>query len=379
MGRRFTIEPNRSLSFGRTSKSDTVIEDNFMSGKHFGIQHLGDCAEVQDFGSKNKTLVNKQPVDQSRLNAGDLIRAGKTEFLVNWEEALPLTTDSSWKAAEEEPRYASPHPTPDQPPAVIGGFDQPNLSPISDSSRYVPPPRPQVVPVSTPAEAHRPINPFESSDAPPGEFVRPAIQPLSYQNSPISESSRISSSSVAKIQRLALAVNVEIHELIQKLNVNRYAHAHVVAHFRKIGSGLPDRLRAEPLFSQINDSRQYLPVIVSASDWLDRIDSKTTQRLANTDGLMVVLLDPSVSNEVQAIQELTYVGVPKYSDAGGFLGWCWPSQFVPMCAHMTQDNLSNFLGNWVSGFICPTPDQPTKAISYAKASLEKILSELGFN
>lgn len=71
---------------GRTQQSSIAIEDdNFMSGIHLEIENFGDYAEVRDHRSTNKTWLNNQVVATSRLNNGDMIRAGKTHIAVAWE------------------------------------------------------------------------------------------------------------------------------------------------------------------------------------------------------------------------------------------------------------------------------------------------------
>ncbi len=371
VGRRFIVEPDHRLSFGRTAKSDTVIEDNFMSGKHFGVEHFGEYAEVQDYGSKNKTMVNRQPVDQHRLNPGDIIRAGKTEFLVSWDEPLPVPTDSAWND-DNQARHLRPS-TPEVHPQPL--FEQSNLSPISDSSRYIPPIRPLKEQALSNVNQAKPINPFESSDLPPVDYSRLDVK-LSSQRSPIAVSSSAPIPSSGRMMRLSLTLRGGIQEIIEKLGRQPHIHAQVVAHFRKIGVGLPDRLTATPLFQSIPDKGDFLPVIVSTNDWLDRIDATIAHRLSINDGLIIVLLERNVMNETAALQELTTRGVPNFSEESGFLGWCWPSQFLPMCQSMNPETLARFMGTWISGFICPARDR--QVIVFARDSLESVLKEMGF-
>ena len=74
---------------GRTNSSFFVTDDSFMSGVHFEVQNFGDYAEIRDKYSRNKTWLNSAAIAVAKLKSGDLIRAGKTDFLVQLEE-LPV-------------------------------------------------------------------------------------------------------------------------------------------------------------------------------------------------------------------------------------------------------------------------------------------------
>ena len=72
------------LSVGRGGQNDLVLEgDEFASSRHARIEVRGDGAWVQDLESTNGTFVNGSRVaGAQRLGAGDVLRVGETDLLV---------------------------------------------------------------------------------------------------------------------------------------------------------------------------------------------------------------------------------------------------------------------------------------------------------
>ncbi|MCX7749556.1 MAG: FHA domain-containing protein [Clostridia bacterium] len=74
---------DKDLTFGRSRKSDIVIFDPFLSGRHVKITlNNGKCA-IEDLGSTNGSFVNgTQVVNVPRpLKDGDRIHIGQLDFL----------------------------------------------------------------------------------------------------------------------------------------------------------------------------------------------------------------------------------------------------------------------------------------------------------
>ena len=71
---------------GRDSGCDASFpDDTEMSGRHCELSLAGKYLEIQDLGSTNGTLLNgAQLVTRQRLEDGDLVRAGRTEFRINF-------------------------------------------------------------------------------------------------------------------------------------------------------------------------------------------------------------------------------------------------------------------------------------------------------
>jgi hypothetical protein len=72
------------LTLGRAGQNDLVLEgDEFASARHARIEVRGDGAWVQDLESTNGTFVNGSRVaGAQRLGAGDVLRVGETDLLV---------------------------------------------------------------------------------------------------------------------------------------------------------------------------------------------------------------------------------------------------------------------------------------------------------
>jgi hypothetical protein len=72
------------LTLGRGGQNDLVLEgDEFASSRHARIEVRGDGAWVLDLESTNGTFVNGSRVaGAQRLGAGDVLRVGETDLLV---------------------------------------------------------------------------------------------------------------------------------------------------------------------------------------------------------------------------------------------------------------------------------------------------------
>ena len=71
------------VTFGRLVTCDVSIDHEAVSRKHATVRRTGDQIVVTDLGSRNKTLVNGQPIDSPRrLTAGDVITVGTATAVV---------------------------------------------------------------------------------------------------------------------------------------------------------------------------------------------------------------------------------------------------------------------------------------------------------
>src|SRR6266850_8337193 len=93
-GRRIEANPGETVSVGRTTKADVVLEDNFLSGAHFAIECDSGICRVRDLKSRNGTHVNGEIIIEASLNEGDQVHAGKTDFIVRIEDPLKTTNVS---------------------------------------------------------------------------------------------------------------------------------------------------------------------------------------------------------------------------------------------------------------------------------------------
>ena len=72
------------MTVGRGGQNDLVLNgDEFASARHARIEARGDGVWVQDLDSTNGTYVNgARVVGAQRLNAGDVVRVGDTDLVV---------------------------------------------------------------------------------------------------------------------------------------------------------------------------------------------------------------------------------------------------------------------------------------------------------
>ena len=90
---------------GRTSKSNVVMIDNFMSGSHFSVECKSNGCYLRDLRSRNGTKLNGKLIIEAPLRNGDRVFAGSTDFVVRIEDESQTTVRESG-----ESKAASPPP-----------------------------------------------------------------------------------------------------------------------------------------------------------------------------------------------------------------------------------------------------------------------------
>jgi len=96
-GTEVVAEHDKTISVGRTKKSDFATEDNFMSSRHFAVECGKDACRIRDLKSRNGTTLNGKKVTEGVLKDGDKIAAGHLEFLV--------TIDSEPAKSDQDKRF----------------------------------------------------------------------------------------------------------------------------------------------------------------------------------------------------------------------------------------------------------------------------------
>ncbi len=77
--KRFALT-KRSMTVGRSPRCDLQIVTHFVSREHARISMVDDAAVIEDLGSRNGVFVNAVKVSRQRLQQGDLITIGETQF-----------------------------------------------------------------------------------------------------------------------------------------------------------------------------------------------------------------------------------------------------------------------------------------------------------
>ena len=72
----FELDKER-VTIGRKPHNDIPIDNLAISGEHAAITTFNGDAFIEDLGSTNGTLVNKQPIAKHALHHGDEIEIGK--------------------------------------------------------------------------------------------------------------------------------------------------------------------------------------------------------------------------------------------------------------------------------------------------------------
>jgi hypothetical protein len=77
--KRFVLT-KRTLTVGRSPQCDLQIMTHFVSREHARISLIDDTTVIEDLGSRNGVFVNAVKVNRQRLQQGDLITIGETQF-----------------------------------------------------------------------------------------------------------------------------------------------------------------------------------------------------------------------------------------------------------------------------------------------------------
>jgi pSer/pThr/pTyr-binding forkhead associated (FHA) protein len=77
-----TITADKSVTVGRSNKSDHIIGDVMLSGAHCRFTLKPPMLEIKDLESKNGTFLNGLKIDQANVFAGDEILVGNTKITV---------------------------------------------------------------------------------------------------------------------------------------------------------------------------------------------------------------------------------------------------------------------------------------------------------
>src|SRR5438046_535628 len=68
--------------FGRNATKDIPIDDPTVSGTHCEVLLAHDSVVIRDLGSTNGTFINDVAIQEARLEAGQTIRLGAVELVV---------------------------------------------------------------------------------------------------------------------------------------------------------------------------------------------------------------------------------------------------------------------------------------------------------
>jgi hypothetical protein len=122
--RSFSVVRNMTV-IGRREDCDLRIPVGDVSRKHCRLVRTDDGIRIEDLGSSNGTHVNGQRIQESDLNAGDVVSIGPVKFIVQidgvpTDEELVAPEDTLIPQADESSMMGAPATMPGLPPEGSG-------------------------------------------------------------------------------------------------------------------------------------------------------------------------------------------------------------------------------------------------------------------
>jgi hypothetical protein len=101
-GGQHTLAFQQRLSVGRGPENDVVIPNPHVSWTHAVLWREGECAFVQDLGTRNGTFLDERPVtDRATWGVGSTLRIGDAEMVLELDEHGRAVTDRRMMAVED--------------------------------------------------------------------------------------------------------------------------------------------------------------------------------------------------------------------------------------------------------------------------------------
>ena len=124
-GRRdYTLHPGVN-TVGRNEANSLVIEHPSISGRHCELVWQEETMKVRDLGSTNGTFIDNQPVQESVLRAGQLLRLGAVELVFADLPGAPAPAKEEVGPPPDPPPLARPLVTPlARPQAATAGLPE---------------------------------------------------------------------------------------------------------------------------------------------------------------------------------------------------------------------------------------------------------------
>ena len=109
-GRSFPLRPDRRYVMGRSRTCDITIRDPHLSRQHIALHVLSDGIRLTDLGSSNGCKVNDEAVREKLLQAGDRIRLGETELLIDEGSSQAAKSTHALSSAGNRPAASKEPP-----------------------------------------------------------------------------------------------------------------------------------------------------------------------------------------------------------------------------------------------------------------------------
>ncbi|MEQ1825626.1 MAG: FHA domain-containing protein [Pirellula sp.] len=432
-GKRIAVPPGQTLTVGRLASAASVAfeADDFMSSVHFEVENQGSVAIARDLDSRNRTWVNNKIISSVELQEGDEIRAGKTLFSVGWERSLVEDTlqptsdvfhklDTSMSFEQFPVRPTTPEYT--QPPTdyteskPCDFMEQVSLGPSEGLLQkrdgdegplypaeyamgpYVETSQDRIAARVANHEKDPPSDiDFSQFDNYSADLDHSPVKSHENERRPGSrDRASINSSIYPPTKETFDAESIpnyfepgSVHPSgVRRLNLYRSPRDYfpkfldslrsegefiVVSHFRKLGINVPDSMETISLFPNRPNASLYLPVGVSSDVWLGGFNQHWTSKLVECDGLVVVF----GANCTSIVQRLNVAPLAGISPKDGFVGWYWPTQLQSMIDRVSENAISDWLGDDEIAIVYPNLGESIIS-SISKGTASAHLASLGF-
>ena len=102
------------FTIGRVESADLQIDSSRVSREHAVIVKEQDGFRIRDLGSTNGTFLNGEPIEEARLNDGDILTIADTEFTFQCAGDGPtagMVTQVMTERPGTHPRHRAAHKT----------------------------------------------------------------------------------------------------------------------------------------------------------------------------------------------------------------------------------------------------------------------------
>jgi FHA domain len=377
----FTIEANKSITFGRKEPSISGFEDDMhMSSVHCKVSNLGDRGEIKDCNSTNGTWLNNRKITAETLREGDRIRAGMTmmtvEFLFDLvpAEIVPEELDKT--------QAPSLLPLEDEAPAMARR--EPLIANSSRKEEISQAPQPVV----GPPVRHRAINPFDSVDfsnfeiaptAPPTSEY-PATENEKRFGGPISDSSVTlppsgNNGDYRKFTRRTTQESAENFAVVLDSLAVQWS-MQLAVHFQKIRIEPPVECAMQSILKG-NREPCTLPLRMPWNEVNSTILIPLMPRLCRSDAC-IAFVGYSATTVGTRMEEMLRVGVEGFSEPDGFLPFFWPSMLMSILDSRGPEIFNSLFNGKIAGALMCSPRNRHEIIAVANDSLYAVLAESQF-
>lgn len=115
--------PSTVTSIGRRQDCDFCLPLSMVSRKHCELNLNKDQVMIRDFGSRNGTFLNGRRIEESHVNAGDLLQIGPVRFVIQ-VDGQPESFDSYLSDEKKHAEKTDSHRDFDESPESRAGQSQ---------------------------------------------------------------------------------------------------------------------------------------------------------------------------------------------------------------------------------------------------------------